>query len=177
MCLFLASAALSSEERGKLKIGLLLGFSGPIETLTAPMGTAVELATREAPESGVFLGGGKLVPILADTTCMDAAVAVASAQLLIADGVVGLVGGSCFGATAAILKRCCDTQRNGDDISRRKFARLERDGRQRAFFRTVSSNVREGQVMAAVQDPLPDPRTLWWRDAPGTVGRVAGVAN
>ncbi|MEV8468926.1 ABC transporter substrate-binding protein [Fluviibacterium sp. DFM31] len=142
-----AGVAQQSDEIG---IGLLLGFTGPIESLAAPMGTVVKLVTQEATESGVFLGGARVTSYLADTACTDNALAVASAERLIAAGVAGLIGGACSGATAAVLQNVAIP--NGivmisPGASSPSLSVMEDKG---LFFRTVSPDNREGQVMADV---------------------------
>jgi branched-chain amino acid transport system substrate-binding protein len=44
-------------------IGILFGFTGPIESLTPPMADAAELAAREVSDSGLFLDGRKAVAV------------------------------------------------------------------------------------------------------------------
>ncbi|SDL33954.1 ABC transporter substrate-binding protein [Aliiruegeria lutimaris] len=142
-----AGVAQQGEEIG---IGVLLGFTGPIESLAAPMGTVVKLVTQEATESGVFLGGASVTSYLADTACTDNALAVASAERLLAAGVAGLIGGACSGATAAVLKNVAIP--NGmvmisPGASSPNLSVMEDKG---LFFRTVAPDDREGQVMADV---------------------------
>lgn len=148
VCLLFSPAA--ADEKAEVGIGILLGFTGPIESLAAPMGTVVELAAREATESGIFLGGSSVVPYLADTTCTDAGIAVAAAERLVADGVAGLIGGACSGATAAILTNVAIP--NGiamvsPGASSPSLSAIDDKG---LFFRTVASDVREGEVMADI---------------------------
>ena len=49
----LSTAAIAED----VKLGIIFGFTGPIESLTQPMAAAAELAMKEATESGIFLGG------------------------------------------------------------------------------------------------------------------------
>ena len=41
----------------EIKIGVLLGFTGPLESITPDMGAGAELAMAEVTESGALLGG------------------------------------------------------------------------------------------------------------------------
>ena len=43
-----------------IKMGIILGFTGPIESLTTDMAGSAELAFKEASDSGNLLGGEKL---------------------------------------------------------------------------------------------------------------------
>ena len=40
-----------------IKVGIILGFTGPIESLTPAMAASAELAFKEASDSGSLLGG------------------------------------------------------------------------------------------------------------------------
>ena len=64
----------------QIKMGIILGFTGPIESLTPDMGKSAELAFKEVSDSGQLLGGQKVSVVRADSTCIDAA--AASAALL-----------------------------------------------------------------------------------------------
>ena len=43
-----------------IKMGIILGFTGPIESLTPAMAASAELAFKEASDSGSLLGGKKI---------------------------------------------------------------------------------------------------------------------
>ena len=75
---FLATPAFAAD----VKIGVLLGFTGPIESLTPDMASGAELAMKEASESGAFMGGSKIISVRGDSTCVDAAAATATAERL-----------------------------------------------------------------------------------------------
>ena len=76
-----------------IKMGIILGFTGPIESLTPDMGSSAELAFKEASDSGQLLGGQKISVVRADSTCIDAAAATAAAERLItSDKVAGIMG-------------------------------------------------------------------------------------
>ena len=87
----------------EIKMGIILGFTGPIEELTPDMGKSAEMAFKEASDSGQLLGGQKISVVRADSTCIDAAAATAAAERLItSDKVVGIMGADCSGVTTAI---------------------------------------------------------------------------
>ena len=52
-----------------IKVGIILGFTGPIESLTPDMASGAELAFKEATDSEELLGGAKFIPLRADSTC------------------------------------------------------------------------------------------------------------
>ena len=43
-----------------IKMGIILGFTGPIESLTPAMAASAELAFKEASDSGSLLNGKKI---------------------------------------------------------------------------------------------------------------------
>ena len=142
-----AGAAIAEE----IKLGILIGFTGPIESLTPDMAAAAELAMKEVNDSGKLLGGSTLVSVRADSTCGDAAAGTAAAERLVtSDKVKGIVGGDCSGVTGAVLQNIA--RPNGivmisPSATSPALSTAEDDG---LFFRTAPSDAREGQVMADI---------------------------
>jgi len=103
-CALATTGAMAGSHGNEVKLGIILGFTGPIESLTPSMGDAAEMAMAEVTASGKLLGGTKVTGIRADSTCIDAGAATAAAERLItADGVKGSMGADCSGVTGAIL--------------------------------------------------------------------------
>lgn len=144
----LLAGAASAED---IKLGILIGFTGPIESLTGHMANAAELAMSEATASGLLLGGSKVTSVRADSTCIDAAAATAAAERLVtAEGVSGIIGGDCSGVTGAVLQNVA--RPNGivmisPSATSPALTTAEDDG---LFFRTAPSDAREGEVMADI---------------------------
>ena len=144
----LASATAGAET---IKLGILIGYTGPIESLTPPMRKGAEFAMKEVTDSGALLGGAKVISVPGDTTCTDSAVAVASAERLVtSDKVNAIVGGDCSGVTIAILKNVA--MPNGivmisPSATTPALSTIEDNG---LFFRTAPSDARQGQVISAV---------------------------
>ena len=82
-----------------IKMGIILGFTGPIESLTPAMAASAELAFKEASDSGSLLNGKKITVIRADSTCVDSAAATAAAEGVISQGVAAIMGAACSGVT------------------------------------------------------------------------------
>ena len=149
LCFALAPAA--KADGHEVKIGVILGFTGPIESLTPPMADAAELAMKEVSESGIFLGGKTLVPVRADSTCIDAAAATAAAERLVtAEGVAAIFGADCSGVTIAVTNNV--SVPNGvvtisPSATSPALTTIEDNG---LFFRTAPSDARQGQVLAEV---------------------------
>ena len=144
----LLAGAASAEE---VKLGIVIGFTGPIESLTGHMANAAELAMSEVSASGKFLGGSTVVSVRADSTCGDSAAGTAAAERVVtADKVNGIVGGDCSGVTGAILQNVA--RPNGivmvsPSATSPALSTAEDDG---LFFRTAPSDAREGEVMADI---------------------------
>ena len=87
----------------EIKIGVILGFTGPIESLTPTMASSAELAMKEVSDSGLLLGGAKVSSVRADSTCVDAGAATSAAERLVtSDNVAAIMGADCSGVTTAI---------------------------------------------------------------------------
>ncbi|HSG95425.1 MAG TPA: ABC transporter substrate-binding protein [Afifellaceae bacterium] len=134
-----------------VKIGVLLGFTGPLESLIANMAPGAELAIKEVSDSGKLLDGRAVVAVRADTTCVDAAAATAAAERLItSDKVNGIVGGDCSGVTTAALTNVA--MPNGmvmisPSATSPALSSIEDNG---LFYRTAPSDARQGEVMADI---------------------------
>ena len=133
-----------------IKMGIILGFTGPIESLTPAMAASAELAFKEASDSGSLLGGKKISVTRADSTCVDSAAAVTAAEGLISGGVVAIMGADCSGVTGAIAEKVAvpngvvmispsATSPGLTDINDRGY-----------FFRTAPSDARGGQILADI---------------------------
>jgi len=140
----MSSAALSEE----IKIGTILGYTGPIESLTGPMAESAELAMKEVTDSGKLLDGSSVVSVRGDSTCVDSAAATAAAERLVtADKVNAIMGADCSGVTGAILQNVA--RANGvvmisPSATSPALSTAEDDG---LFFRTAPSDARQGAVI------------------------------
>ena len=86
---------------GPIKLGMLAPFSGSESAFGAYMQNGAQLAVDEINADGGVLGRD-LELVVQDDAC-DATTAVAGANKLVTDGVVGSVGGYCSGATLPTL--------------------------------------------------------------------------
>ena len=126
---FLVAAAatamtVSGAAAEEIKLGVIYGFTGPIESLTGPMADGAELAMQEVTDSGLLLDGSSVTSVRGDSTCIDSSAAVATAERLVtADRVNAIVGGDCSGVTGAILQKRCTGQRYRHDLALGDFAR------------------------------------------------------
>ena len=134
-----------------IKLGASLGFTGPLESMAPSMLKGVELAAKEATDSGKLLEGSKVSVVKADSTCADAAAAVTAVERLVtSDKVNGIVGGMCSGETIASLEKVAVP--NGmvmiaPSATSPALTTIDDKG---FFFRTAPSDARQGEVMADI---------------------------
>lgn len=152
--LLLATAATAliagAAQAQEVKMGIILGFTGPLESITPNMATGAELAISEINATGAFTLG-TVVPVRADSTCIDAAAATAAADRLItAEGIKAIMGADCSGVTSAILQNAARTNGIGmisPSATSPALSTAEDDG---LFFRTAPSDARQGVVMTEI---------------------------
>ncbi|MCR9086505.1 MAG: ABC transporter substrate-binding protein [Rhodobacteraceae bacterium] len=144
----LAGGALA--QTPEVKIGIALGFNGPLESLAPPMAGGAQLAIAEVNDSGLLLGGATVTPVSGDTTCEDASAGTATGERLVGEGVKGIMGAMCSGPTGAILSNVAVP--NGivmisPSATSPALSTVEDNG---LFFRTAPSDARQGDVMAEI---------------------------
>lgn len=134
-----------------VKIGVILGFTGPLESITPAMAAGAELAMAEVSESGALLDGSTVTSVRADSTCIDSGAATTAAERLVtSDGVNAIMGADCSGVTGAILANVA--RANGivmisPSATSPGLSTAEDDG---LFFRTSPSDARQGLIMTEI---------------------------
>ena len=147
----ISGMALSAAYAEEVKIGIVMGFTGPVESMIPAMASGAELAMQEVSDSGKFLDGSTVTALRADSTCIDNTAAVAATERLVtSDGVKAIVGGDCSGVTGAMLANVALP--NGivmisPSATSPGLSDVEDNG---LFFRTAPSGAREGQVMGEI---------------------------
>jgi branched-chain amino acid transport system substrate-binding protein len=146
-CAGLASAAVAEPTN----IGIILGFTGPLESITPGMAASAELALKEASDSGKLPGGITLAPTRSDSTCIDAAAATTAAQQQVnTQKVAAIVGADCSGVTTAIANNVAipaGVVMISPSATSPALTTIEDDG---YFFRTAPSDARQGEILAAI---------------------------
>ena len=134
----------------EIKIGIVLGFTGPIESLTPAMADSAEIAFEEASASGSLLNGETITIVKADTTCKDSSVAISAVKEIIAQGVGIIMGGVCSEVTEAILSETVlpnEIVMISPAATSASLSSLDYKG---FFFRTTPSETRGGQILADI---------------------------
>ena len=144
--LSLGSYAMAQE----VNVGIILGFTGPIESLTPGMAASAELALAEVNAAG-GVAGNMLMPVRADSTCIDSAAATAAATRLIdSENVVAIMGADCSGVATAIASNVAVPKgvvMISPSATSPALSTIEDND---LFFRTSPSDARQGQVLADV---------------------------
>ena len=134
----------------EIKVGIILGFTGPIESLTPAMRDSAKLAFQEASDSGALLGGETITVLVGDSTCIDSAAAQSVAEGQVSQGVAAIMGADCSGVTGAIASNVAVP--NGvvmisPSATSPGLTTLDDKG---LFFRTAPSDARGGQILADI---------------------------
>ncbi len=138
-----------------IKLGIILGFTGPLESITPDMASGAELAMKEVTDSGALLDGSTVTAIRADSTCIDAAAATSAAERLItSDRVSALVGADCSGVTGAILSNVAVPNGIVMISPSATSPGLSTAEDNDLFFRTAPSDARQGQVISDILTDL-----------------------
>ena len=146
---FVAAAGVAQAQ--EVKVGIILGFTGPLESITPGMAGSAELALKEVNDSGLFLDGQTLVPVRVDSTCIDNAAATAAAERLVTtDNVAAIMGADCSGVTIGVVNNVAVP--NGvvmvsPSATSPALTDIEDNG---YFFRTAPSDARQGEVLTEV---------------------------
>ena len=147
---FMFMLVLTANTYAEIKMGIILGFTGPIESLTPAMRDSAKLAFKEASDSGALLGGETITVLEGDSTCVDSAAAQAAAEKLVSEGVAAIMGADCSGVTGAIATNVAVP--NGvvmisPSATSPGLTDLDDKG---LFFRTAPSDARGGQILADI---------------------------
>ncbi len=135
---------------GEIKVGIVLGFTGPIETLTPAMAESAELAFKEASDSGLLLNGKNIKAIRVDSTCTDASAANSAAEDAIVQGVVALIGAVCPNITKSILLNSAIPNKITIISPAATSSALTSLDDESFFFRTTPSDSRGGEILADI---------------------------
>lgn len=151
--LLLASVAVAGIATGAnaepVNVGIILGFTGPLESITPAMAASAELAFKEASDSGMLPDGMTLEPVRGDSTCIDAAAATTVAtNMVTGQNVAAIMGADCSGVTTAIANNVAIP--NGvvmisPSATSPALSTIEDED---FFFRTAPSDARQGEVLA-----------------------------
>ena len=135
----------------EIPVGILLGFEGPIESLTPAMADAAELAFNEASTSGLLPNGESIKPIRANSSCINPTTAINSAKELVEENkVVAIVGADCSGVTKAVINAVTTPKRIpmiSPSATSPSLTQIKDDG---YFYRTAPSDATAAKILAEI---------------------------
>ena len=135
---------------GDIKVGIVLGFTGPIKALTPAMADSAELAFKEASDSGLLLNGENIKIIKVDSTCTDPSAANTAVEDAIDQGVVALIGAVCPNITKSILINSVIPNKITIISPAATASALTYLDDKGFFFRTTPSDTRGGEILADI---------------------------
>lgn len=139
-----------SENQNEVKVGILLGFSGVVESLTPSMADSAELAFNEISNDVDLSKKIKFKIKKADTSCSNKILAKDSASKLIGDGVTAIIGAACPDLTMEIAKNILIPKKilmiSPADASN-ELIQLKDNG---YVFRTTPPKIRGSQILADI---------------------------
>ncbi len=145
------SALLAGTASADVSVGSLMGFTGPIESLTVGINASAEMAFKEVNAAGGVVGGNMINLVTADTTCVDASAAAAAADRLVnSDKVAAIVGALCSGATIAAANSAAIPNQVVMISPASTSPAITGLDDNDLVFRTAPSDARQGSVLASV---------------------------
>ena len=134
----------------EVKVGILLGFSGAVESLTPSMSDSAELAFNEISNDADLSKEIKFKIQRADTGCSNKNLAKDSATKLIREGISAIIGAACPDITIEIAKNVSVPKKilmiSPADTSN-ELINLKDDG---YVFRTTPPKLRGSQILADI---------------------------
>ena len=148
--IFLILSIFTTSSFSEIKVGVILGFTGPIESLTPAMANSAEIAFKEASESGLLLNGETIKVVIADSTCKNSSAANDAAKEIISQGVKAIIGGVCSEVTETILLESVVAKEIVMISPAATSASLTSLDDKGFFFRTTPSEARGAQILADI---------------------------
>ena len=147
---FIFVGKVSAESEKLIKVGILLGFTGAIESITPSMAEAVNLAFDEIADDNDSNLEIKFTLQRADTTCDDINISKTAAKNLINYGVTAIIGAACPGITKEIAKDITTPNKilliSPADNSNELLNLNDRN----FVFRTTPSKIRGSKILAEI---------------------------
>ncbi len=145
ICILLFMPKSLAEKNEEIKVGILLGFTGAVESLTPLMSDSAEIAFKEVKDKELTF---KIIK--ADTACNNINLAKSAATKLVKVGVSAIIGGACPNITKEIAKEVLIPKEiltiSPADNSNALIA-LKDNG---YVFRTTPSKIRGSQILADI---------------------------
>ena len=140
----------NAENQNEVKVGILLGFTGVVESLTPSMADSAELAFNEISNDEQLSKQIKFKIQRSDTSCSNKNLAKDSATKLIREGISAIIGAACPEITIEVAKNVSVPKKilmiSPADTSN-ELINLKDDG---YVFRTTPPKLRGSQILADI---------------------------
>ncbi len=134
----------------EIKVGILLGFTGAVESLTPSMADSAELAFNEVVNNKDKFNEITFKVVRADTTCNNIKLAKNAAKKIINDGASAIIGAACPNMTIDIAEELSIPEEilmiSPADTSN-ELIELKDNG---FIFRTAPPKIRGSQILANI---------------------------
>ena len=139
-----------AENRNEIKVGVLLGFTGLVESVTPSMADSAELAFNEILKDQNLTEKLNFSLQRADSTCSNIKSAKKAAAEMINDGVKFIIGAACPNVTFEVAKEITVPKKilmisptdSSDELTKLKDSGL--------FFRTTPAYLRGSHILADI---------------------------
>tara|TARA_B100000963_G_scaffold265095_1_gene233300 strand:- start:2360 stop:3592 length:1233 start_codon:yes stop_codon:yes gene_type:complete len=139
-----------AENQNEVKVGILLGFTGVVESLTPSMADSAELAFNEISNDEELSKQIKFKIQRSDTSCSNKNLAKDSATKLIKEGISAIIGAACPDITMEVAKNVSVPKKilmiSPADTSN-ELINLKDDG---YVFRTTPPKLRGSKILADI---------------------------
>ena len=150
ICFLILITGVSAQQYKEVKIGIFLGFTGNVESLTPSMADSAELAFNEVANEIDLNNEISFKVQRADTTCNDTNKAKNVARKLVRDGVTAIIGAACPNITKKIAEEIFIPKKvlmiSPADSSNELIGLKDND----FIFRTTPSKIRGSQILADI---------------------------
>ena len=150
ICFLILITNVSAQQNKEIKVGIFLGFTGNVESLTPSMADSAELAFNEVANEIDLNNEISFKVQRADTTCNDTNKAKNAAKKLIRDGVSAIIGAACPNITKKIAEEIFIPEKvliiSPADSSNELMGLKDND----FVFRTTPSKIRGSQILADI---------------------------
>ena len=150
ICFLILINGVFAQQNKEVKVGILLGFTGNVESLTPSMADSAEMAFNEIASDMNLTNEISFKIQRADTTCNDMSKAKNAAKKLVEDGVAAVIGAACPDITMKIAEEIFIPKKvlmiSPVDSSNELIGLKDND----FVFRTTPPKIRGSQILADI---------------------------
>tara|TARA_B100000963_G_scaffold360228_2_gene390360 strand:- start:2728 stop:3945 length:1218 start_codon:yes stop_codon:yes gene_type:complete len=150
ICFLILINGVLAQQNKEVKVGILLGFTGNVESLTPSMADSAEMAFNEIASDMNLTNEISFKIQRADTTCNDMSKAKNAAKKLVEDGVAAVIGAACPDITMKIAEEIFIPKKvlmiSPVDSSNELIGLKDND----FVFRTTPPKIRGSQILADI---------------------------